>query len=255
MGKINTNLVAIVVLGFALNACVSGQASGSNQVGVTEPQKIVFEISWIGSWRVGVVQNNAVRIFESHYGNVNGWVELPQYEFTLPDGYEVIFGGQGFIWVVVDNMVKSFILENGTWVEIAEFRLSLPHGYERIFGSGGLLGIVVNNRLVRYGLIHETYGWEKLSEREFPFANNKAVFYNGSGISTIVNNTVMAYIWDHESRAYYHVPEVDFNLPNGYEAVFAFFGHLCVVVGNKVTFHLRDHNNRWVEVPELQLNF
>ena len=250
MGKINANLFALIVLGIALNASVVGQSYADNQLSLVKPPKIIFQI---GSWGLGVVQDNTVRYY---YPGVNGWVEKPQYEFILPNGYETVFGGLDYIWVIVGNTVKTFVHDTIAWVETPQFELVLPDRYERVIGGLGFLGVVANNKLRTYALTNRTYGWEKSSVREFPFTNNEMVFWNGFGLSTIVNDTVLAYRWDHENGAWSHWPEVDFVLPNGYETVFIFGIYLCVVVNNKVTFHLMDYNDfSWNEVSEMQLNF
>jgi hypothetical protein len=150
------------------NGGVNASDDGSSDVGVSggngvearninSAQNHVF--GYMGA--TGVVVGNSVKFFVMD----NGWTEIPEAEFALPDGYKSVFGYMGATCVVVGNSVKFFEMDSNGWTEYPMMELTLPNGYKSVFGYRGITGVVVGNSVKFFGI--DSNGWTEYPIMEF----------------------------------------------------------------------------------------
>jgi len=179
----------------------------------------------------------------------NNWIYIPEIDFTLPTGCQDVFIYGNSIFVVMNNGLYMYFLNNRKW-ELDSHISGLPLiEYDRIIINGGII-IIAKNKRFFYNF--ENNNWEEIPITLFnlpsgyknilPFGYNEYVVLTG-------NNTVKIYGLDNDGLIE-KLSDWSFRLPDGGRDIIAYGdGDRCigVIFDGYIRFYYRDKSN-WAVV-------
>jgi hypothetical protein len=215
--------------------------------------------------RAGIVKGNVLYMYDY---TLNGWAEMTERRFTLPDKYSNLQFDYNTVLFVQDYVPQLFYFENGTWKEYEPVpNIRLPRGYKNVFtGAGSLCYITADNVLKRYLQTAHERGWDEYEtgwgwtpDNDFNIALPRRftevlfVFYDIMGV--IENNALTFYVINHDDDEPEPIDIPVFPLPEGYTGVYSkpypLLLWLGVEINNTVQFYVYNvKDNRWDKSPD-----